>query len=76
MIIKTESEILKILKRVIDGEFDSDLEKISSILDESSGTLEKINLFIKYDDNKNSLLHKATDHLSALLSEEAQKYLS
>lgn len=73
--INDEQDLKYVLNQILDGNFDNWPNEIDKALSIAESWLKTNQLFEEYDNDQNSLLHKATDHYTEIISIEASKYL-
>ena len=71
--ISSEREAKDALQSIIDGMYDFNVNALEALLDVCADCLEKCGVFEKYDLDQNSLLHRATDHLTKLIMKKASE---
>lgn len=73
--METEKQVVDVLNRIVNGEFDHSIEKIDHLLDQCQEVLESLKVFDRYDEDRDSVLHNAVDKLSTLLIKEADPFI-
>lgn len=70
--MKNEEQIIAILNAIINSDFDCSSDVAEKHLDECAETLEYLGLMDAYDNNRNSILHKAADHCLELWKKDSE----